>query len=82
MPGLIDCDVHASSPAMVFTRPGLLADARARGAAAACSGRRLDFDGTLRSVAAPHQAGIPVLAGTDAPKPIPTTRRLGRSSSS
>jgi Amidohydrolase family len=43
----------------------LLADARARAAAAACAGGRLDFDGALRSVAALHQAGIPVLAGTD-----------------
>jgi imidazolonepropionase-like amidohydrolase len=49
----------------VFTRPDLLADARARGAAAACAGGRLDFDGALRSVAALHQAGIQVLAGTD-----------------
>ena len=48
-----------------FTRPGLLADARARAAVAACAGGRLDFDGALRSVAALHQAGIPVLAGTD-----------------
>jgi imidazolonepropionase-like amidohydrolase len=49
----------------IFTRPGLLADARSRGAAAACRGGRLDFDGALRSVTALHQAGVPVLAGTD-----------------
>ncbi|HUN32977.1 MAG TPA: amidohydrolase family protein [Trebonia sp.] len=55
----------------VFTRPGLLADARARGAAAACRGGRLDFDGALRSVAALHRAGIPVLAGTDTNYPEP-----------
>ena len=48
-----------------FTRPGLLGDARARGAKAACRGGRLDFDGALRSVAALHEAGIQVLAGTD-----------------
>jgi len=55
----------------VFARPGLLADARARGAAAACRGGRLDFDGALRSVAALHRAGIPVLAGTDTNYPEP-----------
>jgi imidazolonepropionase-like amidohydrolase len=55
----------------VFTRPGLLADARARGAAGACRGGRLDFDGALRSVRALHRAGIPVLAGTDANYPDP-----------
>jgi imidazolonepropionase-like amidohydrolase len=49
----------------VFTRPGLLADARTRAAAAACAGGRLDFDAALGSVAALHQAGITVLAGTD-----------------
>jgi imidazolonepropionase-like amidohydrolase len=49
----------------IFTRPGLLADARSRGAAAACRSGRLDFDGALRSVTALHQAGVPVLAGTD-----------------
>jgi imidazolonepropionase-like amidohydrolase len=54
-----------------FTRPDLLADARAHGAAAACAGGRLDFDGALRSVAALHQAGIPVLAGTDTNYPGP-----------
>jgi imidazolonepropionase-like amidohydrolase len=54
-----------------FTRPSLLADARARGAAAACAGGRLDFAGALRSVAALHQAGIAVLAGTDANYPEP-----------
>ena len=54
-----------------FTRPGLLADARGRGAAAACKGGRLDFDGALRSVTALHQAGIPVLAGTDTNYPHP-----------
>jgi len=54
-----------------FTRPGLLADARARGAVAACAGGRLDFDGALRSVAALHQAGIQVLAGTDTNYPGP-----------
>jgi imidazolonepropionase-like amidohydrolase len=55
----------------VFTRPGLLADARARGAAGACRGGRLDFDGALRSVAALHRAGVPVLAGTDTNYPGP-----------
>jgi imidazolonepropionase-like amidohydrolase len=54
-----------------FTRPGLLADARARGAKAACAGGRLDFDDALRSVTALHQAGIPVLAGTDTNYPDP-----------
>ena len=54
-----------------FTRPGLLAAARARGAAAACHGGRLDFDSALRSVAALHQAGIQVLAGTDTNYPDP-----------
>jgi imidazolonepropionase-like amidohydrolase len=53
----------------VFTRPGLLADARARGAKAACRGGRLDFDSALRSVTALSQAGIQVLAGTDANYP-------------
>ena len=53
----------------VFTRPGLLADARARGAAAACRGGRLDFGSALRSVTALNQAGIQVLAGTDANYP-------------
>ena len=48
-----------------FTRPSLLADARDRGAAAACKGGRLDFGSALRSVAALNQAGIQVLAGTD-----------------
>jgi imidazolonepropionase-like amidohydrolase len=48
-----------------FTRPGLLADARDRGAAAACKGGRLDFGSALRSVTALNQAGIQVLAGTD-----------------
>jgi len=55
----------------VFTRPGLLADARARGAVAACAGARLDFDAALRSVASLHQAGIQVLAGTDTNYPEP-----------
>jgi imidazolonepropionase-like amidohydrolase len=55
----------------VFTRPGLLADARARAAKAACAGGRLDFDGARRSVTALHQAGIPVLAGTDTNYPDP-----------
>jgi imidazolonepropionase-like amidohydrolase len=55
----------------VFTRPGLLADARARGAAGACRGGRLDFAGALRSVAALHRAGVPVLAGTDTNYPGP-----------
>ena len=55
----------------VFTRPGLLADARARGAAAACKGGRLDFDSALRSVTALNQAGIQVLAGTDTNYPDP-----------
>jgi imidazolonepropionase-like amidohydrolase len=54
-----------------FTQPGLLADARVRGAVAACAGGRLDFDGAQRSVAALYQAGIPVLAGTDANYPDP-----------
>jgi imidazolonepropionase-like amidohydrolase len=54
-----------------FTRPGLLADARARGAAAACAGGRLDFDTARRSVTALHQAGIQVLAGTDTNYPGP-----------
>jgi imidazolonepropionase-like amidohydrolase len=53
----------------VFTRPGLLADARARGARAACAGGRLDFDAARRDVAALHRAGLPVLAGTDANYP-------------
>jgi hypothetical protein len=54
-----------------FTRPGLLADARAHSAAAPCAGGRLDFAGALRSVAALHQAGIQVLAGTDTNYPDP-----------
>jgi imidazolonepropionase-like amidohydrolase len=54
----------------VFTRPGLLADAR-RGSAAACAGGRLDFDSAQRTVAALYQAGIPVLAGTDTNYPDP-----------
>jgi len=54
-----------------FTRPSLLADARARGAAAACKGGRLDFDSALRSVTALFQAGIQVLAGTDTNYPDP-----------
>jgi imidazolonepropionase-like amidohydrolase len=54
-----------------FTRADLLADARARGAAAACAGGRLDFAAALRSVSALHQAGIPVLAGTDTNYPGP-----------
>jgi|HubBroStandDraft_2_1064218.scaffolds.fasta_scaffold37760_2 imidazolonepropionase-like amidohydrolase len=49
----------------VFTRPSLLADARARAAVAAGAGGRLDFDAALGSVAALHQAGVTVLAGTD-----------------
>jgi imidazolonepropionase-like amidohydrolase len=55
----------------VFTRPGLLVDARARGAAAACRGGRLDFDSALRSVTALYQTGIQVLAGTDTNYPDP-----------
>jgi len=54
-----------------FTRPGLLGDARTRAAKAASRGGRLDFDGALRSVTALHQAGIPVLAGTDTNYPEP-----------
>ena len=54
-----------------FTRPSLLADARDRGAAAACKGGRLDFDSALRSVTALNQAGIQVLAGTDTNYPDP-----------
>jgi imidazolonepropionase-like amidohydrolase len=54
-----------------FTRPSLLADARDRGAAAACRGGRLDFDSALRSVTALNQAGIQVLAGTDTNYPDP-----------
>jgi imidazolonepropionase-like amidohydrolase len=54
-----------------FTRPGLLAAARARGAAAACARGRLDYDGARRSVTALHQAGIAVLAGTDTNYPCP-----------
>ena len=54
-----------------FSRPGLLADARARGAAAACRGGRLDFDSALGSVTALNQAGIQVLAGTDTNYPDP-----------
>jgi imidazolonepropionase-like amidohydrolase len=53
-----------------FTRPGLLAEARTWAAAGPSGGgRRLDFDGALRSVAALHRAGVPVLAGTDANYP-------------
>jgi imidazolonepropionase-like amidohydrolase len=54
-----------------FTRPGLLADARARGAEAASAGGRLDFDEARRSVTALYQADIPVLAGTDTNYPDP-----------
>jgi imidazolonepropionase-like amidohydrolase len=54
-----------------FTRPSLLADARDRGAAAACKGGRLDFGSALRSVTALNQAGIQVLAGTDTNYPDP-----------
>jgi imidazolonepropionase-like amidohydrolase len=54
-----------------FTRPGLLGDARTRAAKAASRGGRLDFDGALRSVTALHEAGIPVLAGTDTNYPEP-----------
>lgn len=57
----------------VFTRPGLLADARTRAAAGACAGGRLDFGAARRSVGALHQAGIPVLAGTDTNYPDPHT---------
>jgi imidazolonepropionase-like amidohydrolase len=53
-----------------FTRPGLLADARDRAAAARASAR-LDYDAALASVSALHQAGIPVLAGTDTNYPDP-----------
>jgi imidazolonepropionase-like amidohydrolase len=55
----------------VFTRPGLLAEARARVAATGFAAGRFDFDGALRSVAALHQAGLPVLAGTDTNYPDP-----------
>jgi imidazolonepropionase-like amidohydrolase len=54
-----------------FSRPGLLSAARARAAAAACAGGRLDYDGAQRSVAALYRAGIPVLAGTDTNYPGP-----------
>jgi imidazolonepropionase-like amidohydrolase len=47
-----------------FTRPALLASARDRAATARAAGR-LDYDAALASVTALHQAGIPVLAGTD-----------------
>jgi imidazolonepropionase-like amidohydrolase len=50
----------------VFTRPGLLADARVRARVAGTrAAGRLDYDAALASVSALHQAGIPVLAGTD-----------------
>jgi imidazolonepropionase-like amidohydrolase len=55
----------------VFTRPGLLAEARARAAATGLAAGRFDFGGALRSVAALHQAGLPVLAGTDTNYPDP-----------
>jgi imidazolonepropionase-like amidohydrolase len=48
----------------LFTRPGLLAQARERGASARAAGR-LDYDAALASVSALHRAGIPLLAGTD-----------------
>jgi imidazolonepropionase-like amidohydrolase len=48
----------------LLTRPGLLAQARQRGASARAAGR-LDYDAALASVSALHQAGIAVLAGTD-----------------
>jgi imidazolonepropionase-like amidohydrolase len=48
----------------LFTRPGLLAGARERGASARAAGR-LDYDAALASVSALHRAGIPLLAGTD-----------------
>ncbi len=54
----------------VLTRPGLLADARARAASARAAGR-LDHDAALATVSALHQAGIPVLAGTDTNYPDP-----------
>jgi imidazolonepropionase-like amidohydrolase len=54
----------------VLTRPGLLAGARTRAAAASAAGR-LDYDGARASVAALHRAGIPVLAGTDTHYPGP-----------
>jgi imidazolonepropionase-like amidohydrolase len=54
--------------AAVFTRPGLLADARAL-AAGDRGAKRLDYAAALASVGALHQAGIPVLAGTDAHYP-------------
>ncbi len=57
-----------------LTRPSLLADARARGTAAACRGGRLDFDSALRSVTALNQAGIQVLAG-DTDTNYPSMRR-------
>jgi imidazolonepropionase-like amidohydrolase len=53
-----------------FTRPGLLAGARDRAASARAAGR-LDYDAALASVSALHQAGIPVLAGTDTNYPDP-----------
>jgi imidazolonepropionase-like amidohydrolase len=54
----------------VFTRPGLLAGARASGAKPRASGR-LDYDAARASVLALRQAGIPVLAGTDTNYPSP-----------
>jgi imidazolonepropionase-like amidohydrolase len=60
----------------VFTRPGLLADARARAAKAACRGGRLDFGSALHGVTALHQAGIQVLAGTDTNYPGPEDGNL------
>jgi imidazolonepropionase-like amidohydrolase len=54
-----------------FTRPGLLDGARSRAAKAASRGGRLDFDGARRTVTALHEAGIPVLAGTDTNYPDP-----------
>ncbi len=54
----------------VFTRPGMLADTRARGAGGRESGR-LDYDAALASVSALHRAGIAVLAGTDTNYPDP-----------
>jgi imidazolonepropionase-like amidohydrolase len=54
----------------VFTRPGLMAEARNRGATARAAGR-LDYDAASAAVSALHQAGIPVLAGTDTNYPNP-----------
>jgi imidazolonepropionase-like amidohydrolase len=56
--------------AAVFTRPGLLAGARALAASYGVA-KRLDYAAALASVGALHQAGIPVLAGTDAHYPSP-----------